>query len=805
MKLIIAEKPSVRDSIAHTLGAYKKIFSDSGKSYCLSNDDYYVAAAAGHLYSLGEPTDYGYKKGFKECFESGELPMFPDFRIIPSDGSKEELRVFLNSLINKKDVDEIICATDAAREGELIFREIYIASGSTKPCKRFWVSSVTEEAIKDGMANLKPISEYDSYYYSAKARAELDWIFGMNLSRLYSVLDSDVRQVGRVMTPTLAIITAQDRKINDYKETVNYKLVLKNGAESSRIFDTREDAEKIKNSCAGTDIRVTEVTRSDNSENRPHMYSLLTLQQDMNALYGITASETLELAQSLYEKKFTTYPRTDGEYLTEDMKYTVSKTVEMLAENNDDFKDYAKALLAQGLNTDSRVINGAKINDHHAIIPTLQKEADISKLSANEKKAYDAVVNRFLMALDKKHTYIKTDYKFVCNDTEFELTVKKTVEAGWKAHKPKYDEEKEESSQEFTYSEGDTFSADINIKECKSSKPKHFTDSSLLSVMNNIDNRIDDSSLKEAVKGKGIGTSATRAEIIEKIIRSGYAERKDKYIISTQFGRDFITSLPAEVISAERTAEWEQKFSESENSSGSLDKIYSDTKQFVSSIVNYEKNNSERKKTVNPNSANRFEVRVVGKCPRCGEDIIDKGKFFGCTSYKDKDNKGCGFSFSKVHNAGWYKGEISCEQAEKLLKNEEISLKAVSSDGKEYPAKWHLEDDGKFINVKKSAGDKNVIGKCPWCGQDVVEGKSSYGCSSYKGKDEPGCGFVLWKEDKYHGITISSKNAASLISGKTISVKRTSVSGSVTGRFKLSYTEKSGKKYVNLQGIKDDE
>ena len=817
MKLIIAEKPSVRDNIAHVLGAYKKIHSETGRNYCLANDQYYVAAAAGHLYGIGEPIDYGYSKNFKGIIEKGELPMFPEFKLLPIADKKDDLRGLLNDLINKSDVDEIICATDAAREGELIFRQIYVASGTNKPCKRFWVSSVTEEAIKEGMANLKPISEYDKYYFSAKSRSELDWIYGMNLSRLYSVLDNDARSIGRVMTPTLNIIVEQDRKVDNYKEVKTYKLMLKNGALSEQEFETEQAAKSKIAEYADYNVNVTEVTTAEHSENRPLLYSLAALQQDMNRLYGMTASETLDIAQNLYEKKFTTYPRTDGEYLTDDMKDVVKSTVDMLAAV-DEFHDYAEQIAQQGLNIDGRNFDGSKINDHHAIIPTLQNDVNMSSLSDVEKDVYRAIVNRFLMSFDKKHSYMETDYKFVCGDTDFSLKTKKTLESGWKAHKPRYDDEQAEEQQEFSYSEGDTFPAELSVKECVSPRPKHFTDATLLSVMNNIDNRIDDKELKAAIKGKGIGTSATRAGIIDKIIEKGYALRQGKSIISTQFGRDFVASLPPQITSAERTARWEQEFSDLENNfSGSesfksLNTLFSETKELVANIIEFE-TNKDRKQTINPNSKSKFETVIIGKCPRCGQNVIDKGKFYGCESYKDKNDQGCGFSFSKAHNKGWYVGEITREQAEQLLRGEDVTLKTVGFENKTYNAKWHLVDeevDGKqYVNLVKSESARNVICKCPWCAEkgidnDIVEGKLSYSCSSYKGKDERGCGYALWKEDEYLGVRINAKNAASLISGKLTSIKSATVKGSIIKQYKLVYVEKAGKRYVNLRIAGDD-
>ena len=237
-KLIIAEKPSVAKNIAHTIGAYDRISSDNGATFAYYNDEYYVANAVGHLYGLGNPTDYGYSKDFAVSYENGELPMFPDFKTLPTDESKSEIRKFLNDLINKDDITEIICATDAAREGELIFREIYTSSGSTKPCLRFWTSSLTDDAINDALANMKPLSAYENLYQTAKVRNELDWIFGMNLSRLYTALNNSSHRVGRVITPLLGIVVDRDNEIVSFKSTTSYKVLLNGFALSENVYNT---------------------------------------------------------------------------------------------------------------------------------------------------------------------------------------------------------------------------------------------------------------------------------------------------------------------------------------------------------------------------------------------------------------------------------------------------------------------------------------------------------------------------------------------------------------------------------------
>lgn len=801
MKLIIAEKKSVAENIAHTLGAYGKTTSKRGTEYCFSNEEYYIAFANGHLYSLAEPDEYGYSKDFKKSFANGELPMIPEFKIVPTkDESKKGIRQYLDELINNEKVTEIICATDAAREGELIFREIYEASGSTKPVKRLWISSVTEEAIKTGMENLKPSSEYDNLYRTAKVRTELDWLYGMNLSRLYTALDDGyVHSVGRVITPVLGIIVNRDKEIKQHIKTVSYKLELENGAISTAVYSDKSEAEAKAAESTNKNVSVEKAERKEKSENRPLLYSLTTLQMDANDIYGYTADETLAIAQKLYEKRMTTYPRSESEYIGEDMKDTVLSTVKMLL-TNPDFEKHVEELLGNGLNLDKRVINNEKLTDHHAIIPALQSTADTSSLSEKEKNIYNMIANRLLMALDKEYLYEEIIYEFWCEDITYTLTYKKPLQMGWKAYRPKYEDDAAEA-EPLEYTEGSTFSTnEVKVKECVSQPPKHFTDKTLLSVMNNIDNRIEDTELKSAVKGKGIGTIATRAAIIEKLINCGYVVRKNKNLLATDFGTEFVNSLPRQVLSVERTAEWEQEFEKIANG-GNADYLYDDTKTIVSTIINYEKSNTDRKPMVNPNAKSKFTTIVVGSCPRCGEDIVDKGTFYGCSSYKGKDDSGCGFSFSKKHRLNWYKGEISVEQAKKLLRNEIIKLKTVSKENVEYTAEWKLQDDGLYVNVIKLPSEsktKTVIAKCPRCGEDIIETSKAYSCSSYKGKENSGCGYALFKHDNKWDVDITAAQATKLIEGKTVSIKRKTPDGTISTEFKLTEREVNGKKWINL-------
>lgn len=797
-KLIITEKPSVAKNIAHSIGAYDRLSSDDGAVFAYYNEEYYVANAVGHLYGLGTPTDYGFTANFAESYKNGELPMFPEFKTYPVNEANDGLRNFLASLINKDDVNEIICATDAGREGELIFREIYNASGSNKPCFRLWTSSLTDEAITAAIENIKPLSHYNNLYMTAKVRNELDWIFGMNLTRLYSAINDSSHRVGRVITPLLGIIVERDNEIIGFKSATSYKILLNGLALSETTYDTEEEAAAISERDKNSDFRVLSAKKSDNSQSAPKLYSLTKLQQDANNIYGFTAQEVLELAQKLYEKKYTTYPRTDCEVISDDMIEQLKKTVDML-ENVSDYEEHAKEVKAAGLILDKRVVNNEQLTDHHAIIPTLQQQVNLSSLSENERKIYDLVANRMLMAVGERFIYTETEYEIWGNDIIYKAKVKKPVQMGWK----KWDKSEIKFEDFPAYDEGTVFTPDaLTVKECKTQPPKHYTDATILSVMENIDNRMNDSELKQAVKGKGIGTSATRADAIERLILSGYIERKGKQLLSTEFGRSFVGSLPAQVLSLERTAEWEQKFDDMEKNGASAEVLYSDTKTFVDAIIKYESALTDRVQIKNTNSKNKFETVCVGKCPRCGMDIVEKKDFYCCSSYKSKEEHGCGFSFSKTHRQGWFDGEISPTKAKDLLSGKTIKMKTKNKSGEKYDAIWELQDDGKYVNIVKASKTVESLGKCPRCGMDVVEGKIAFNCSSCKSKDEAGCGFTIWKEDKRGGFTVTPKMVKDLLSKGAASVKKKTLNSEITQTVKLVEREANGKKYVNLDVVK---
>lgn len=498
-------------------------------------------------------------------------------------------------------------------------------------------------------------------------------------------------------------------------------------------------------------------------------------------VYGYTAKEVLEAAQSLYEKKFTTYPRTDCNYISEDMKGKIIKTVSNMVAN-EKYSERCRELLGQGLNFDSRVVNDKAMegHDHHAIIPEDTPE-NPDRLTERERNVYHLIVDRLLCVLDKPYTYEETNYEFWCNDVTYKLKTVKPLELGWKA----YDTDNDVFSS-AEYSQGGTFIAkDIHIKVCETQPPKHYTDASLLSVMNNIDNRIDDEGLKAAVKGKGIGTEATRADVIEQLIEVGYAERNGKNIVSTPLGRDFINSLPESLKSLERTAEWEQTFNNIKEKGFDRDKFLDEIKAFVTSVVNYEKSPSRHRVPLNYRNPNQREV--VGVCPRCGKNIIEGEKNFFCESGKG----GCGFAVWKKDK--FIEDTITADHLKNLLSGKNVKLRAKAKDGKIYSSDYTLEYTGKYVNFKRVKAEKVSLGKCPKCGGDVYESDKNFYCSNK-------CGFAIWKEDKFNKISITAANVKDVLEGKPFCKIKKQVGGNP---LKVKYVMSMNGKYVNFREEKN--
>lgn len=674
-RLIISEKPSVAASIAYCIGATEKI--SEGNTFYWQGNGYIVTNALGHLFGIGMPDDYGFEK-----WDIDTLPIIPqEFKLFPLRGYGEQIKM-LKKLLNRGDVTEVINACDAGREGECIFRYIYSYFGCNKPVKRLWISSLTDESIRQGMANLLDGSAKDNLFSSGFARAKADWIFGMSLSRLYSILNDDRHKAGRVKTPVLNIIAKRDEAIAAFTKVPFYKVILENGAECEKVFDTSEQAEAVRAKCEGKPVAVTSAKSERKKENRPLLHSLTSLQREANDIYGMTAADTLKAAQSLYEKKLITYPRTDSNYLSDDMISLVESIVKCLSSYNN---ERVQCLQEQGLLIDSRVIDNDKISDHHAIIPTnLIGRLGGTELSEGEKNVAELVINRFLCALDKPYLYTETKYEFTCEGEIFKLTVKTPEQLGWR----RYYASKSEENTTINYSENDFFTAEnISVKQGETQPPKRFTESSLLAVMENIDRLIPDKALGEFVKDKGLGTPATRAAIIEELIAAGYIERKKRQLVSTEYGRRFSASLPENVKSAELTARWEQALSDIENGIGNADSLLSEIVKSVSDIVDFEKSKGSRTAV--------SRTKAVGTCPRCGKPVVENSKGFSCSAGREN----CGFFIFKSDKR--IGRNYSAAEISELIRTGRVTLKnCVSSNGNKYSAVFSMNDTGKYVNLR---------------------------------------------------------------------------------------------------------
>lgn len=471
MKLVIAEKPSVARDIAAVIGA------DENVDGFLRGNGYLVTSARGHLVRLKEPQEYDSRYG---KWNLSDLPIIPEFEFVPIDKAQDVLSR-LDKLMNSTEVDEIICATDAGREGECIFRYIYNYVGCKKPFKRLWISSLTAESIRNGFNHLLPAAAKDNMYAAGITRAKIDWIWGMNMTRLYTKHFGALCSVGRVQTAVFNMIVQRDSEIEHFTKKPYFKLKLDNGAEwfSDELdmdsFSTRAEAESVKAKCENSICKVVLVNTKQKKENRPLLFSLTSLQVEANDKLGFSAATTLAVMQSLYEKKLLTYPRTDSSYLTEDMAAVLEERVGMLRVMN----EAADEVLAAGLNIDSRIINNSKVSDHHAIIPTEYiANAAGAELSANEKAVLDMVITRFLAALSPQYEYTETEYIFEVSGEHFKCKTKTPKILGWKRF---YADSGDENAVTIAYAEGHSFEAkDLIISECETQPPKRFTESTLL-------------------------------------------------------------------------------------------------------------------------------------------------------------------------------------------------------------------------------------------------------------------------------------------------------------------------------------
>lgn len=578
MKLVITEKPSVAQSIARVIGANKR-----NEGY-LEGNGYLVSWCVGHLVELAPPQAYEerYSKWRVE-----DLPIVPrEWLYLVSGATKKQFSI-LRTLMGRKDVKSLICATDAGREGELIFRLVYHQCRCKKPFERLWISSMEDAAIREGFHNLKPGTQYDALYEAALCRERADWLVGMNATRLFSCLYGQTMAVGRVMTPTLAMVVERDAAIAAFQPQPFWTVEIETAgiAAASRRFEDKKEAEALTVCLQGAKATVESIETKEKMEKPPLLYDLTSLQRDANRMLGLTAQQTLNAAQSLYEKKLVTYPRTDSRYLTEDMKEVLPELIGTVA------KKYGLTggnLRVVPVRTNS-IFDSSKVSDHHAIIPTRTiPGADLSNLSPEERAILQMISVRLLCAAAEDHRYAETEIQIECGKETFINKGKQVVQDGWKGIFKYFYTENEESDikQNSVLVEGEAYPVDsARIKESKTSPKKHFTEDTLLRNMETA----GADEIPDDAERKGLGTPATRAATIEKLIKKRFVERqgnkKAKHLVATEVGKKLVEVMPAQLHSAAMTAEWEQKLLQVERGKLKPEAFMSEIEQMLSSLI----------------------------------------------------------------------------------------------------------------------------------------------------------------------------------------------------------------------------
>ena len=679
--LVIAEKPSVGATYAKVLGA-----TNRQDGYWEGNG-YLVSWCVGHLVELAPPNIYDAKY---VKWSIADLPILPQrWQYLVSASTKKQFGI-LKKLMHRPDVDSIVNSCDSGREGELIFRLVYQQAGCKKPFSRLWLSSMEEIAIREGFAHLKPSTEYDALYNAALCRERADWMVGINASRLFSCLYGQPLAVGRVMTPVLAMTVVQEAAIAAFVPEKFYTVALTladGGTASSKRFAQKADAELLLSKCRKEGrVTVQKMERKEKSESPPQLYDLTALQRDANRLLGYSAQQTLDYVQSLYEKKLTTYPRTDSCYITDDDE----EMLEELTEELEGFLDIAPEDVDEAVPRTRRTVNREKVTDHHAILPTRSMlQADLDALPKGEQNVLKLIIARTLMAVSKPFRYLETLLTTECAGEEFTAKGKEILDEGWKAVERKVLADILNRKKEFIalppMEESECGILNAELKEGQTSPPKHFTEDTLLHSMETA----SADSMPEGVERHGIGTSATRAATIEKLVQKGFLERKGdkktKVLLPTDKGKALITVMPEEIQSADMTADWETKLLRVERGEMEPETFMTEINDMISSLVN----TTEAVKGASALMKNK----VIGVCPNCGKSVVECEKGWFC------ENRECRFVLWKDNAFFKRLGKrMDAHVADKLLRDGRVRLKdCKSSKGKTYNATVLLspEADGR--------------------------------------------------------------------------------------------------------------
>ena len=684
-KLVICEKPSVAKSIASALGVTSRAdgyFEGGG---------WLISWCIGHLVGLADAAAYDdrYKKWRYE-----DLPILPDpFRYVVSEEKAAQFHI-LRSLMERPDVTELVNACDAGREGELIFRLVYEAAGCSKPFSRLWISSMEDAAIREGFSDLRPGGDYDSLYQSALCRQKADWLIGINASRLFSVLYHRTLNIGRVQTPTLAMLADRDSKIVLFrKEKYHHVRLALEGAEAvSEKIPAMEDAQAIRDACDGQQAVCVSVVREKKTEKPPKLYDLTTLQREANRVFGYTAKQTLDYAQSLYEKKLLTYPRTDSRYLTVDMAETASVVLHLAARVPpfDTCPEFFPDVLA--------LVNDKEVSDHHALIPTLELEkADVPALPVGERNILLLVCCKLLCAAAEPFVYEAVTATFDCSGHTFTAKGKQVLSPGWRAIREVFRSSLKEKPEDEDFesvlpalTEGQVFEpVAASVTEHFTSPPKPYTEDTLLSAMENAGKE----DMPDDAEHKGLGTPATRAAIIEKLVSGGFVERKGKNLIPTKAGVNLVTVLPELLTSPKLTADWEQRLNEVAKGQASPEDFMDGIEAMAAELVRkYSHISEDGQKLFQP------EKETVGLCPRCGKPVYEGKKNFACS------DRACQFVMWKNDQFFEERGKTFTPKiAAALLKDGKAKVNGLRSmkTGKTYDGTVLLADTGgKYVNYR---------------------------------------------------------------------------------------------------------
>ncbi|OAT83487.1 type IA DNA topoisomerase [Desulfotomaculum copahuensis] len=753
--LVITEKPSVARDIANVLGRFDK------RDGYLQNGKYIVSWAFGHLTQLAEPHEYD---PVLKKWNLVALPIIPErFKLVPTKDGKKQLDV-LKKLLHSSNIDTVIDACDSGREGELIFRRIYGISGCKKPVKRLWLSEATPAAVKGAFGKLRDGRELDNLARAAEARSQADWLVGINATRAFTCRHKELLSVGRVQTPTLALVVAREKEIRAFQSQPYWEIwatFRKETGETYRGKWTRGETDRLPGQEEAAAIarkiglagNVARVEQKETKEQSPTLFNLNDLQKEANKKHGLTAQQALDAAQALYEKhKLLTYPRTDSRHLT-------------AAIVRDTLKDRLAALAAApeytGLVPEKppalgkRYVDDTKVSDHHAVIPTAVKP-DLAALGKNERLVYDLVARRFLAIFYPDARYAVTKVTTTADGETFISKGRVELDPGWKAvYKHDDREDKNGENQQLpVLNEGEAVAVQkVETPEKQTKPPARYTEATLLAAMENAGRLVDDKDMADTLKSAGgIGTPATRASIIERLIHVGYITREKKTLVPTRKGETLIDLVPEQVKSPEMTARWEQGLLEIERGAMEVTRWLGGIKEFTREVV-------QMAKEQEASGGVKQQKEVLGKCPLCGREVVEFTKSYGCTGYKE----GCKFAVWK-EIAG---KKITVHQTKELLhKGKTGVLKGFKSKtGKGFDAALVLGEGGK-VNFEFADHTAQTLGKCPLCGKEVIEGKKGYGCAGWK----EGCKFVVWKEIAGKKITVNQAKEL-LQKGKTAVLK----------------------------------